>query len=135
MAAHLHHGTAVHQDNEIGGSDGREPVGDEEDCAAAEGFKQVDADLALGAGIEGTGGLIEDEHRRVLKYRPGQGQPLALAARESSAALTNIGVVALGHRHDELMGAGNLRRTHHFVGRGVGFDQQQVFAHAAVKEQ
>jgi hypothetical protein len=39
-------------------------------------------DQALGLGVERGGGLVEDQDRRVLQQRTGDGEALALAAGE-----------------------------------------------------
>src|SRR5207248_3110708 len=50
--------------------------------------------------------LVEDEDLRVREDRPGDGQPLLLAARELDAALADERFVALGQLDDELVGVG-----------------------------
>jgi hypothetical protein len=46
----------------------------------------------------------------VPDHRPGQRQPLALAARERHALLADPGVEAPGQRGDEPVGAGDPQR-------------------------
>jgi hypothetical protein len=58
-------------------------------------------DLLLGEGVERRGRLVEDEDRRALQDRAGDGDALLLAARELQAALAHGGVVALRQRRDE----------------------------------
>ena len=57
-------------------------------------------------GVDGAGGVVEDEDARVVEEGPGQGDPLALAAREREAPLADDGVVALREVLDELVGLG-----------------------------
>ena len=45
-------------------------------------FGQGRLDQALGLGVQGRGRFVEDEDGRVLEQGPGDGQPLALAARK-----------------------------------------------------
>ena len=54
---------------------------------------------ALGPHVDGTGGFVQDEDRRPLDDTPGDGNPLALTAREPDAAFANNRVVALQHSH------------------------------------
>ena len=80
VGADLHDGALIHQHDHVRRADGGKTVGNEEDRASTERFEQVVADLALGAGIQGAGGFIEDQHPGVLQHRSGQGHTLALAA-------------------------------------------------------
>ena len=89
VIASFHHHPLVHQHDQIGGPHGGEPVGDEEHGSPAGSFKQVEANLAFGGGIKGTGGLIEDQHPRVLQHSPSQGHALALATGEAGAPLAH----------------------------------------------
>ena len=52
-------------------------------------------DGALGLGVEGRGGFVEDEDRRVLDEHAGDGEALLLAAGELDAALADDGVEAV----------------------------------------
>nr|GLL18706.1 unknown [Ipomoea trifida] len=51
---------------------------------------------ALGFCVQGACGLVEQEDRRVLEDRPGDGNPLLLAARELNPALAHGGFVPVG---------------------------------------
>ena len=50
----------------------------------------------LGAGVQGAGRLVEDEHGRVAQDGAGDGEALLLAAGEAVAALADEGVVPVG---------------------------------------
>ena len=52
-------------------------------------------DLPLGVAVERRGRLVEQQDRRRLQDRAGDGDALLLAARELQAALADLGVVAL----------------------------------------
>src|SRR5690606_41682390 len=51
-------------------------------------------DPSFGLDVEGARRLVEDEDRRVLEDRPGDGDALAFAARQLRAALSHQRVVA-----------------------------------------
>ena len=51
---------------------------------------------ALGLGVEGAGGLVEHQDRRVAQHGARDRDALLLAAGEAVAALADHGVVALG---------------------------------------
>ena len=62
-------------------------------------------DLLLDLDVDGAGGVVEHQDRRVDEQGAGDGDALALAARQGVAALADDGVVALGQLPDELVGA------------------------------
>ena len=94
MGALLDHPPGVHHDDPIGEVQGREPVGDQQRRAAGQDGPQRVVDRLLGAGVDGAGGVVQDEDRRVGQDRPGQRDPLALAAGQRQPPLTDGGVVA-----------------------------------------
>ena len=47
-------------------------------------------DSALGLGVQGAGGLVQDQHARVAQQGPGDGQALLLAAGEPVPAAPTI---------------------------------------------
>ncbi len=53
------------------------------------------ADPLLGGGVDGGGRVVEHHHGRLQHQRPGDGQPLALAARQRDAALADDRAVVL----------------------------------------
>ena len=55
----------------------------------------------FGTGINGGGGLIQDQHRRIRHGGPGNGQKLALALGEIGAVAGDHGVVAFGKPADK----------------------------------
>ncbi len=52
--------------------------------------------------------LVEDQHRRVAVERPGQRDPLPLAAREPLAAGADLGVIAARQAEQQVVRAGPL---------------------------
>lgn len=63
-------------------------------------------DLVFDLGVDGGGGVVEEEEPGVGEDRPGQRDALALAAGEGEAVLADLGVVALGQLGDEPVGLG-----------------------------
>src|SRR3979490_1799670 len=55
-------------------------------------------------GIEGRGGLVQDQYWRFLEERACDGEALLLAAGEPEAPLTDLGLVAARQSRDELAG-------------------------------
>ncbi len=62
-------------------------MGDKKYRTTTESLKQIQADLPLGARIERTRCLIQDEQTRVLQHSSSQRQPLPLPPRETRTAL------------------------------------------------
>ena len=100
----------------VGVADGREAVGDHDrgDAVGLEALERL-LDLALVLAVEGRGGLVEDEHLRLLAERPRDGDPLLLAARELRAAAPHVSVEPLLGLLDELPGVGLLERLDHLL--------------------
>ena len=71
---------------------------------------QRGVDLLLGRGVDRRRGVVEHQDPRVGEERPGQGDALALAARQGEAPLADDGVVAVGQARDELVGLGRRGR-------------------------
>ena len=61
MAATLHDLSAIHYENEIGGLDGLQTVGDDDGCFAFHETVQGLEDELFGGRIQTSGGLIEDQ--------------------------------------------------------------------------
>src|SRR5690606_25621953 len=95
----------VEDEDAVGVLDGGEAVGDDDGGAAAhEGVERV-LDLALERGVDGAGGLVEDEDERVEGEGACEGEELALADGEGDAALADGLSVAVGEPLDEAVGA------------------------------
>ena len=64
---------------------------------------QAVLDRLLGARVDRGGRVVEDQHARLGEQRPGDRDPLTLAARERQPALADDGVVAVGSARDEVV--------------------------------
>ena len=78
-------------------------MGDEQGRAVGHDRAQGVVDAPLRRGVDGAGGVVEDQDARVGEDGPGQGDPLALAAREGEAPLADDRVVAPRQLLDELV--------------------------------
>ena len=88
----------------------------------------------LGLDVEVGRGLVQDQDRRVLDDRPGDGQPLTLAARQQDAVLADAGLVALRERLDERV---DLRQATGLLDplvRHVGIGDREVVADRRVEQ-
>ncbi len=76
-------------------SNGGETVGDDDGGASLHEAVEGELDLLLRLAVEGGGGLVEQEDGCVFEERTGDGNPLALATRETAAVFADLGVVAV----------------------------------------
>ena len=134
VGAALDDGAVVHNDDFVGVADGGEAVGDDDAGAPQHELVEGLLDGVLALGVEGAGGLVEDEDGRVFEYGAGYGEALALAAAEVEAAVADGGVVALFHEGDKLVGMCHLCGTSHVVDAVVGTAEGDVVGHGVVEE-
>src|SRR5438105_9282799 len=80
VRAELREPAALEHRDAVGALDGGEPVCNHDGGAPAHQRVEGRLHLALGFRVERRGGLVEDEHRRVLEQRARDGEALALAA-------------------------------------------------------
>src|SRR5215211_9378990 len=90
-----------------------------------------DLDLPLGADVDARRRLVEEEDAGVGEKRAREGDQLALAERETPAALGHLGVVPVLELGDELVGADGARRGAHLLFARVRAAEQDVLADGA----
>ena len=112
----------------VGEADRREPVGDDQRGAPVHERAQRAVDLELALGVDRAGGVVEHEDARVDEQGAGDGDALALTARQRVAALADDGVVAVGQLQDEVVRAGCPRRRLDLLERRVGSTERDVVA-------
>src|SRR5690554_3828318 len=95
VRAALHDAALLHDEDEVCGDDGREPVGDDEAGAVAAERRHGVLEQQLGARVDRAGGLVEDEQGGVGEERPGDGDELLLASADVAALVVDYGVVAV----------------------------------------
>ncbi|GBE61086.1 IS481 family protein, putative [Babesia ovata] len=128
MRAELLHFAVLHVHDAVAVHDGAQTVGDGEHRAVVEQQSQGGLDISLGLGVQGTGGFVEDDNRRVLEEAACDADALLLSAGETHALFAYHGVepqkahgglasaggphdgqrVPLGHREAEIA-QNNLR--------------------------
>ena len=109
-------------------------MGDDEGGAALGQLIKGPLDFGLRHAVQGGGGLVQNQHRRVLQEDPGDGDALLLPAGEEHAALAHVGVEALGHGHNVVVDLRPPGRRHHLVHGGVGAAVADILQDA-VREQ
>jgi hypothetical protein len=134
MGAVLDQAAALERDDAIRRPHGREPVRDDEDGARLGDLHHVLLNDALALVVEGAGRLVEDQDARIGDERAGNGDALALAARERRAALADDGVVALAQLEDEFVRSREPRRCDDTLHRHGRIGERDVLAHRAVEQ-
>src|SRR4030095_11804590 len=83
---------------------------DEEGSAVTQQRGQAGLHEAFGLGVNAGSGFVEDEQARIGEQGPYKTEQLALAVTEQAAALTHIGIIAVGEAHDEIVRPNGLCR-------------------------
>ncbi|TLS21369.1 uncharacterized protein PpBr36_10204 [Pyricularia pennisetigena] len=108
-----------HDHDVVGLADGRELVRDHDGRPAHRRLVQRLLHDALGVRVQGAGGLVQEEHLWLRHHRARDGDALLLPARQQTAALANLGVVALGELRHKVVRecdlGGFLHPTHLFL--------------------
>ena len=84
----------LENDDEIGIAHGAEAMGNDECGAAVHDGAEVLLDAALRFGVEGAGGFVEYEDRRIVVEGTGNGDALALTSRDRETGFPDLGFVA-----------------------------------------
>ena len=90
--------------------------------------------LAFRLGIQGGGRLVQNQDGGVLQKRPGNGEPLLLAAGKPHPGLADHGVEAPRQGLDKVQGIGGTGRRPHLGLGGIAAAIHDVVAHRIVEE-
>lgn len=82
----------LHYHNPVGFFDGGQAVRDDDGGAVLHQVFQRRLHVAFGLGVEGGGGLVQNQDRRVLEDGPCDGDALPLAARKLDAVFSHQGL-------------------------------------------
>ena len=101
MAAPLNQPALVKDEDIAAKPAGGKAVGNVNGCFVPDNLIEMGIDLKLGKGVQGGGGLIQNDERRIFVKRPGKGDFLCLAAGNFHSVLLKIlvkyRVQPLGH--------------------------------------
>src|SRR5699024_1278800 len=116
---------------------GGKAVGDVEGGAALGQLAVAQVQLVLGDGVQGGGGLVQDDDGPVFVQGPGQHQPLELAAGELDAVLVDagadVGGPTLGQGAVSLPQARPLDGVLHAGGVGAFWDLGDIVGKGGIK--
>ena len=123
----------AHHEDEVGVLDGRQAVGDDKARPALRQLVHRTLNEKFRARIDRGRCLVEDQHRRILEHRAGDGQKLLLSRRDGRA-LAEHGVKALWQRVDKFVEAAGLADRFELLVRDTLHVIDQVLADRALKE-
>jgi hypothetical protein len=121
----------VEHDDPVGALHGGQPMGDDDRRPAGHRGFQCRLHDALALGVEAAGRFVEQQQRRILEDRTGNGDALALATGEANAALADEGGVAFGQTPNEFIDEGRACGRADLLGRGAGLAVADVVGDAA----
>ena len=117
VTALLYHHAPVHHDDPVRVLHGGQAVGNDQGRPPGHGLGQGELDQTLVLGVQGAGGLVEQQDRGVAHQGPGNGDPLALPTGQGLAPLAQGLVEAVRQGRDE---ACRLRRLGGLFDLGPG---------------
>ena len=112
---------------------GGEPVGNHQGGAPLHQALQGLLHQAFRFGVQGGGGLVQNQNRRIFVQRTGNGQALALAAGQLAGVVPQRGVNALGQGTHMLGQIGRLQALPHALFVDGRTAQSDVGGHAVVE--
>ncbi len=126
---------AVEDENAVAVDHARQPMGEDQRRAALHQPVERFLDHRLVLGIDGRQRLVEHQDRRVAQQGAGDGDALALAARELDALLADRRLITLRQAPDEVVDVGRARRLDQLLVRGVGPAEANVLLDGAVEQE
>lgn len=98
VGAELGDAATVHDDDPVALPQRAEAVGDDQCGAAVHRLLHRGQDFVLGVRVDGGRGVVEQQDRRIEQHRPGNCQPLPLAAGQVQPSFAQHRFVAM---HEE----------------------------------
>ena len=135
MGALFDHPTLVEHGNAIRQVQRRASMGDEQGRASPHDLAQRRVDPLFHLGVDRARGVVEDQYPRVGEDGPRKSDPLALAARQGEAALSDDRVVSPRELRDELVRLRGPRGGLDFLECGVRLAICDVRPHAVGEEE
>ncbi len=109
-------------------------MGDHDGGAIFHQPRQRTLHMALAFGVERRGRFVQQQDRRIAQHGAGDGDALALAARQFQAAFADARIVAVRQLHDEFVRRRVLRRTLDIRSAGAGSAQRDIVGDAFVEQ-
>ena len=121
----------LEHDDLVGVADRRHPLGDDQDGGIGGARRQRRPQPGVGGQVEGRERVVEHVDLGPGDERPGDRQPLALAARHVGPALGDLAVEPVRHRLHEAGGLGDVERLPQLAVGRVGSTEPEVGRHGA----
>ena len=134
MAANFRQRTVLQHVDAIDVADRREPVGDRNGGLSLHQDVDPLLDESLCLGVDGAGGLVENQNLGAVSQRPGEGEELALAGRKVRAPLAHRARIAISQGRDEFVRPDGPRRSLDGGLVDVAAPERDVVRHAAAEE-
>ena len=128
MRAFLDDPPLIHDHDAVGGADGRQAMRDDDRRAMLHQPVERVLHQPLALRVEGGGRFVEQQQGRVAQQRAGDGDALALAARQPRPAFAHERVEPVGKRAQEILGIGVARRLPQLVFARVPIAVAQIVA-------
>ena len=134
MGTHSVYPSVVQNDDLIRMHDGGDPLGDDDLRAAGQAPGKPLPDLRLCGRVHRAGGIVQDQHLRLLQNRPGDAEPLFLAAGHIHATLPQIRLITVFQPVDEFVHTGDPAGLLYFLPRCVFLSPAEIVDHRAGKQ-
>ena len=134
MGALLNDLTVIDNKNLVGMAHSFQPVSNHDDRLIVGQFCNGLHQLLFVFRVNIGSGFVQNNDRRVLHNRPGDGNALALAAGKRAACLADDGVKAVRQRHDKVVAPRLLRSGLHLLQGGIGLSKADIVGNG-VREQ
>ena len=110
MGADVRDAAAVHDEDAVGVLDGGDALRDDDLRGLRDEVAEALTNQGVGLRVDRGGGVVEDEHLRLLQHRTGDAETLLLTTGDVGTALGDEGVVLVREGLNELVGLGELTR-------------------------
>ena len=118
MGADVRDAAALHNENAVGVLDGGHALRDDDLRGLRDEIAEALTDQGVGLRVDRGGGVVEDQHLRLLQHRAGDAETLLLTTGDVGTALGDEGVVLVREGLNELVRLGELTgRDELLVGR------------------
>lgn len=134
MSAALDDMSVVQYKDLIGVADGFQTVGNHDDGLVMGQCLDSPLQFILILRVNAACCLVQNDDRCVLQHGAGDGNPLFLAAGQSTASLANHSVIAIRQGRNKVMAASLLRRLNHLLMGGVRAAKLDIVLNRICKE-
>ena len=124
----------LEHDDLVGVDDGCDPLRHDDHGGIGRHVGEGVPQAGVGGDVEGRERVVEQVDLGPADERPGDGEALALAARDVRSALGDRRIEAFGHRFDEVPGLGDLEGLPHLLLGGVRLAVSEVGGDRAGEE-